>query len=181
MRTTTSLPVACLALLLVLPGCRMNERLSGTLIGAGGGALVGAVTSGAPGFVVGGLAGGLAGYLVGDYMADQRERGRSSVFRDRGVAGVKEYAPTVSEAEAAYQKGRAAKTSEEAKRWYRESLRLDPEQPGPWNALGLHAFLEGDRVLAESNFRRALAVEPDYYAARSNLARLLGTAPAEAP
>jgi hypothetical protein len=170
----TPLIVVALPLALLLPACRMNERLSGTLIGAGGGAVVGAVTTGFPGFVVGGLAGGLAGYLVGDYMADQRERGRTSVFKDRGVAGVKEVAPTIAAAEAAYEKGRAAQTSEEAKRWYRESLRLDPERPGPWNALGLHAYLEGDRALAETHFRQALAVEPDYYAARYNLARLAG-------
>lgn len=66
--------------LLVMPGCVMNERLSGTVIGGVGGGIVGAATAGVGGAVVGLLAGGLAGYLVGDYLADQRERGRGSVF-----------------------------------------------------------------------------------------------------
>ena len=66
--------------LLVTPGCVMNERLSGTVIGGVGGGVIGAATAGVGGAVVGLLAGGLAGYLVGDYLADRRERGRGSVF-----------------------------------------------------------------------------------------------------
>ena len=92
----TAILVLGLCLLLTLPACQMNERLSGTLFGAGGGALLGVATSGPTGLLVGGLVGGLAGYLVGDYVADQRERGRRSVFRDTSggqVAGIKEYAP----------------------------------------------------------------------------------------
>lgn len=66
--------------LLAMPGCVMNERLSGTVIGGVGGGVIGAATGGVGGAVIGLLAGGLAGYLVGDYMADRRERGRGSVF-----------------------------------------------------------------------------------------------------
>ncbi len=66
--------------LLVIPGCMMNERLSGTVMGGVGGGVIGAVAGGVGGAVIGLLAGGLAGYLVGDYVADQRERGRGSVF-----------------------------------------------------------------------------------------------------
>ena len=59
--------------LLVLPGCRMNERMTGAVGGAAGGAVIGTVAGASAGTVlvlVG--AGALAGYLVGDYMADQR-------------------------------------------------------------------------------------------------------------
>lgn len=66
--------------LLVMPGCMMNERLSGTLFGGVGGGVIGAATGGVGGAVIGLLAGGLAGYLVGDYIADRRERGRGGVF-----------------------------------------------------------------------------------------------------
>ena len=66
--------------LLVMPACQMNERLSGTLIGGVSGGAVGAAVGGVGGAVVGLLAGGLGGYLLGDYIADQRERGRGSVF-----------------------------------------------------------------------------------------------------
>lgn len=66
--------------LLVMPGCVMNERLSGTIIGGVSGGAIGAAVGGVGGAVIGLLAGGLGGYLVGDYMADQRERGRGSVF-----------------------------------------------------------------------------------------------------
>ena len=66
--------------LLVMPGCMMNERLSGTVLGGVGGGVIGAATGGVGGAVIGLLAGGLAGYLVGDYIADRRERGRSSVY-----------------------------------------------------------------------------------------------------
>jgi hypothetical protein len=61
--------------LVVLPGCQMNERLSGTVGGAVGGGLLAAVVGASAGGVLATAAGGaLAGYLVGDYLADQRER-----------------------------------------------------------------------------------------------------------
>jgi hypothetical protein len=61
--------------LLVLPGCQMNERLSGTVGGAVGGGLLAAVVGASAGGVLATAAGGaLAGYLIGDYLADQRER-----------------------------------------------------------------------------------------------------------
>jgi hypothetical protein len=61
--------------LLVLPGCQMNERMTG----AAGGGLAGAVLGGAlaetaGGVLLGGVGGAVAGYLIGDYLADRRER-----------------------------------------------------------------------------------------------------------
>ncbi len=171
---------ALAALLLLAPACQMNERMTGTAFGAGGGAVIGGVLGGAGGAVAGGVLGGIAGYIVGDYIADQRERGRPSVFGNAPagqVGGHREVAPVpapVPEAQAAYERGRRAATAGEARRWYAEAARLDPRQPAPWNALGLNALLAGDREAAEAHFARALALDPDYYPARYNLARLRG-------
>lgn len=64
-----------IVMLLALPACRMNERMSGAAFGGIGGAVVGGALGGSfAGGVVGGLAGGVLGYLVGDYIADKRER-----------------------------------------------------------------------------------------------------------
>jgi len=74
MRTATALFLVLL--LLALPACRMNERMSGAAFGAVGGAVVGGALGGSfAGGVIGGLTGGVLGYLVGDYIADRRERG----------------------------------------------------------------------------------------------------------
>ena len=78
----TAALAAILAAVALLPACRMNERLSGTVMGGVGGAALGTWIGGLPGALVGGGSGALAGYLVGDYLADQRERGRRSVFGD---------------------------------------------------------------------------------------------------
>jgi hypothetical protein len=73
MRIATALFLV--VVLLALPACRMNERMSGTAFGGIGGAVVGGALGGSfAGGVVGGLAGGVLGYLVGDYLADKRER-----------------------------------------------------------------------------------------------------------
>jgi len=73
MRIVTALLL--IVVLLALPACRMNERMSGAAFGGVGGAVVGGALSGSfAGGVVGGLAGGVLGYLVGDYLADKRER-----------------------------------------------------------------------------------------------------------
>lgn len=167
------------ALLIVLtvattPACQMNERLSGTIFGGVGGAVIGGVASGAGGVVVGGLAGALVGYLVGDYLADQRERGRASVWGSEGqVQGIRYDEPAhVLQARAAYEKGRAARTAPEAKRWYEESLRLNPQRPEPYNMLGLNALAAQDMRGAEQYFRRALEIDPAYGPARHNHDRL---------
>jgi|GEM_PF-3136739 len=62
--------------LLVLPGCRMNERMTGTIGGAVGGGLLGvAVGAGAGGVLLAAAGGAVIGYVVGDYLSDQQERG----------------------------------------------------------------------------------------------------------
>jgi tetratricopeptide (TPR) repeat protein len=182
--------------LLVLPACQMNERLSGTVIGGVGGGAIGAAAGGVGGAVVGILAGGIAGYLVGDYIADQRERGRTQVFqtggttaqvapqvapqagtwggesRPRGrVAGIKVRAVD-ERARAAYERGRHALTAPEARVYFEQAIRLDPSRPAPYNALALNALYRGDRAEAERDFRKALQVDPGYYPARYNLQRL---------
>ncbi|MDJ0975478.1 MAG: tetratricopeptide repeat protein [Planctomycetota bacterium] len=167
--------ILLIVVLLAAPACQMNERLSGTVFGAIGGAVLGGVASGGGGAVVGGLAGGLIGYLIGDYMADQRERGRGSVFgssSDATVAGIRDEPAHVKAARTAYERGRAAKTAPEAKRWYLESLRLNPDRPEPYNLLGLNALYAGDLDAAEDYLERALTVDPDYRPAQHNLAKL---------
>jgi len=73
MRIATALLLV--VLLLALPACRMNERMSGAAFGGIGGAVVGGAIGGSfAGGVIGGLTGGVLGYLVGDYLADKRER-----------------------------------------------------------------------------------------------------------
>lgn len=74
--------------LLVLPGCRMNERMTGTAGGAVGGGLLGGVAAGTLGGVLIGATGGaIAGYLIGDYLADQRERGMTAQAAPSGGGG----------------------------------------------------------------------------------------------
>jgi hypothetical protein len=177
----TLLPCLLLVALLVLPGCQMNERLSGTLFGAVGGGVVGGLAGGVVGAAIGVGAGGVAGYLVGDYVADQRERGRPGVFSDpqgaQGVMGVKVAAPPpADDARSAYELGRKALTAPVARQHFERSIRLDPTRPEPYNALGLNALYRGDRAEAERLFRASLAQDPGYGPARHNLARLTGSA-----
>jgi tetratricopeptide (TPR) repeat protein len=171
-----------IAALAALPGCQMNERLSGTVLGAVAGGAIGGVAGGVGGAAIGLAAGGVSGYLVGDYIADRRERGRANVFGNANtmpqatmpsatVMGVKEYGVNDA-ARLAYERGRAAQTAPEARAHYEESVRLDPSQPAPYNALGLNALHRGDRVEALRLFRAALAKDPSYYPAQHNLARL---------
>ena len=84
MRTQILLVGLLVLALVALPGCQMNERLSGTAIGGVAGIGVGALAGGFGGAVIGGAGGALVGYLVGDYICDQRERGRPNVFGDAG-------------------------------------------------------------------------------------------------
>ncbi len=92
MRIATALLVA--VLLLALPACQMNERLSGAAFGGIGGAVVGGAIGGTfAGGVIGGLAGGVLGYLVGDYIADKRERCSPPVQSPCDPCGQPTYAP----------------------------------------------------------------------------------------
>jgi hypothetical protein len=197
----TALAIVLVLSLLVLPACQMNERLSGTVFGAMGGAGIGALAGGWGGAAIGLVAGGVAGYLVGDYLSDKRECGRCGVFSQPSceppcapspcaspgpvataptmqpcaeqafVRGVKEY-PLNPAARSAYQRGRAALTAAEARGHFEESIRLDPRRPEPYNALGLNYLYAGDTLGAERLFRMALQQDPDYYAAKYNLERM---------
>jgi hypothetical protein len=191
-----ALPLLALPLV-VLPGCRMNERMTGTIGGAVGGGLLGAAVGASAGGVVLAMAGGaIVGYVVGDYLSDQRERcgcapppcGGCSVpspcevypgsFTQTERTAAAPSAPTpaasVSAAAArdAYERGRTATTAEEATAAYKESIRLDPQRPEPWNALALHALVAGDRTTARAHLTTALALDPAYGPARHNLERL---------
>jgi hypothetical protein len=155
----------------VLPACRMNERLSGTIMGGVGGAALGGLATGSfGGVVVGAGIGALAGYLVGDYIADQRERGVNSSNRWSGSAT--DVLVVNGEARDAYERGRRAATAEEARAAYEESARLDPTRPEPYNALGVSMLASGDRDAARAWFRRSLDADPAYGPARHNLDRL---------
>jgi len=195
MRITSAL---LLALLLVLmPACQMNERLSGTMFGAVGGGVIGGVAGGAGGAVIGAVAGAVVGYLIGDYTADQRERGRGSVFgsttdpvappapasmaaRRTTSGGGLEVAPAShttfsavhAQAKAAYDRGRAARTSTEARLWYQKAMSLDPTRPEPYNALALTELAAGNQNDALRLLRKAVQVDPDYAQATYNLKRL---------
>jgi Flp pilus assembly protein TadD len=72
----------------------------------------------------------------------------------------------------AYEKGRAAATAEEAEAAYRDSIRLDPSRPEPWNALALLALARGNRPLARTHLVKALELDPAYAPALHNLDRL---------
>ncbi len=188
------LPCLLILSLAVLPACQMNERLSGTIMGGVGGGVIGGLAGGGVGAVIGTAAGAAAGYLVGDYIADRRERGRPSVFGNppggtpyqrpsyqgggemaAGVMGVK-VNPREEAAREAYERGRKSLTSKAAREAYEQSIELDPSKPGPYNALGLNALYRGERTEAEKYFRLALEKDPNYYAAKHNLAKVTGGA-----
>ena len=183
------LPILAAALLVGLPACRMNERLSGTIMSGVGGAALGAATGGVGGAFIGGGAGALTGYLVGDYIADQRERGRPSVFGDvddgpggAQYASAPQEAPDTivmgkrdSAADLALARGKASRSAAEAKHWFEEALRADPRHAPSWNALGLAAVSRQDWDDAERCFRSALAADPANTDARHYLARLAAT------
>lgn len=187
-----ALPILLILVATALPGCQMNERLSGTLMGGVGGGVLGGAVGGVGGAAIGLLAGGVGGYLVGDYLSDQRERGRTQVFDSpstaqvapgtyRGsapgqVAGVKVRAENES-ARLAYARGRQALTATEARVFFEEAIRLDPTRPAPYNALALNALYRGDRAAAERHLQQALSADPTYYPAQYNLERLRRQAP----
>jgi tetratricopeptide (TPR) repeat protein len=175
--------------LLALPGCRMNERMTGTAGGAVGGTVIGVVAGASAGTVlILAGAGALTGYLVGDYMADQRERcspcqpsagAESPCAVPASTSASTLPAPTASrgsgtvwDARVAYEKGRSAPTVEDARAAYQESARLDPSRPEPWNALALLSVAQGDRTAARAHLTKALSLDPSYGPAQHNLDRL---------
>ena len=166
--------VGLAVLLLVLaPACQMNERISGTAMGAVGGGVIGGIAAGWGGAVVGAAGGALIGYLVGDYNSDQRERGRDGVFGSRSDTDPAVHQTRVNTPAAeAYERGRQARTSVEAKRWFEKSVELDPTRAEPYNALGLNALAAGDVLSADRLIRKAIQVNPRYLPARYNLERL---------
>ena len=189
MRVATALTLV--VLLLALSGCRMNERMSGTVFGGIGGAALGGALGGTfVGVLVGGLAGGVAGYIVGDYIADRRERasyapqqspygpptanlppGAAPIPR---VGAVKTVDTAYEASRAAIEEGRRAETLPAARAAYERAVRLDPRNPDAWNALGLVLHMEGNENGAETSLRRALSLDPNHYAAQRNLAWIQG-------
>lgn len=184
--------------LLVLPGCRMNERMTGAVGGAAGGAVIGTVAGASAGTVLVLIgAGALAGYLIGDYMADQRcaceqpgaaespcavPASSTSTSSLPAPTVVRQPASQTSvaargsgavwDARVAYEKGRSAPTVEDARTAYEESARLDPTRPEPWNALALLSVAQGDRTAARTHLTKALSLDPSYGPAQHNLDRL---------
>jgi hypothetical protein len=168
-------------LLLLLPACQMNERMSGTAFGAGGGAVLGGVTAGTVGgALIGGVGGALVGYLVGDYLADQRERGCASpapapiqctptMPSSPRVGGARTVVPGTARARQAYTQGRSAASAPQARALFQEAVRLDPSYADAWNALGLNYLNAGEKENAVDAFQRALAADPGHYAAKQNL------------
>ena len=182
------------SLLFAAPACRLdwNERVTGTMIGAGAGALAGgvlgsAVGSTAGGAVLGAAAGGAAGYIIGDYMADQRERSSGCAPAEtpceapaptpvceavRGGAGAETGARAAARRE--YEAGRHAVTADEALARYAEAIRLDPSAPEPFNARGLVLLYGNRKDEARRSFQSALAADPTYKPAEANLRRMGG-------
>ena len=190
-RALLALPLIALPLT-ILPGCRMNERMTGTIGGAVGGGLVGVAVGASAGGVLLAMAGGaVVGYVIGDYLSDQHERcgcepppcGACAVpapcecypsahQQVLPLPSAPAASATSAAARAAYERGRSAATAEAATAAYEESIRLDPTRPEPWNALALHALVAGDRATARTRFTTALALDPSYGPARHNLERL---------
>ena len=183
--------VLSLALAAPLPACRLDwsERVTGTMIGAGAGALAGgllgsAVGSTPAGIILGAAAGGAAGYIIGDWMADKRERecgcgapppcqapSPCEPVSDAARGSAAPAAGAHANAKREYEAGRHSMTASEALSHYDAAIRLDPKAPEPWNAKGL-VLLYGDRKdEARAAFRQALAVDPSYTPARTNLTR----------
>jgi tetratricopeptide (TPR) repeat protein len=187
--------VLSLALAAPLPACRLdwNERVTGTMIGAGAGALAGGVLGSAvgstpAGVVLGAAAGGAAGYIIGDWMADKRERewgcgapppcqapspceAPPAPVADAARGSASPAADAHAAAKREYEAGRRSMTANEALAHYDAAIRLDPRAPEPWNAKGL-VLLYGDRRdEARAAFKQALAVDPTYKPAQTNLTR----------
>jgi len=60
-----------------------------------------------------------------------------------------------------------------ARRGYEAAVQRWPESVAGWMALGNAGYAQGDQLRAESAWRRALALAPDYAPALNNLAQLL--------
>jgi Flp pilus assembly protein TadD len=62
---------------------------------------------------------------------------------------------------------------DEALRWLRQAVAIDPELAGAWVNLGVALRRAGDTEAAESSYRRALEINPEEASAYQNLAALL--------
>jgi tetratricopeptide (TPR) repeat protein len=157
-----SILIACLAI--TLPGCSsMNRQEKGAAIGAGAGAglgaLIGAATgSWAWGAVIGAGAGALGGYVIAD-ITEEDEPYTGSVSQTQR-----------QEAEDYVRRANQSTSAEESERLLLRSIEIHPT-PAAHNNLGILYLQKGNRSAAESEWRRALALDPDYRAARDNLNR----------
>jgi hypothetical protein len=189
MSRAAAVSVMLVVVLLALPACQMNERMTGTAFGGAGGALLGGlIAESVGGVLLGGLGGALAGYLVGDYLADQRERACCPAPAAAwGTAPVAAWSPPVAvptavrpqvagvrsptaraAADVAYEEGRRAPTAVVAADAYRRAIALDPTHADAWTALGLLHAAAGRTVEAAAAFDRALAAEPGHADARAH-------------
>lgn len=177
-----------LVALVALPSCRTNANRSpstsivgGTAAGAGLGALVGwAAGKPGTGAAVGAGVGLLAGAIQAD--ADARERDRQDEIRARRTVIVREEADRdrVYRSERDERRDRAydylyeAQRSSDpvrAERLLKLSL-TEYRTPEAHTALGELYESQGDGAAAESEYRRALDLDPEYRPAEDDLRRL---------
>lgn len=153
---------------LALPACKSEDdtKLLGAAIGAAAGAAAGRAAGGKKnktgGTIIGAVVGGVAGYLIAGAFG--------------GNATPEEKAkPEFQEANKEFDQGVAAKEAgdeQAAMAHYKEASRLAPEQPEPYNNAGLIYLENGDRTNAEASFRKALAVDPAFEPAKTNLQKM---------
>ncbi len=74
-------------------------------------------------------------------------------------------------------RGRVRATGRSQARYYREAIRLNPEQANALTNLGLILLFQGRLREAEDHYRQALQVNPDWLVGLNQLALLLATAP----
>jgi tetratricopeptide (TPR) repeat protein len=170
----TALALAVLVLVPVTfgPGCQSqgDSQLLGAGIGAVAGGLGGRAISGKGnrtlGTVVGAVVGGVAGYVIGGQFGENAtpEQQKNPHF-----------VQATNEFDAGMQ-ARQAGDSNAALQHYTTATQLAPEQPEPYNNAGLIYLEQGDRANAEAMFRKALAADPNYEPARTNL-RQMGVTP----
>jgi tetratricopeptide (TPR) repeat protein len=164
--------VAALASACGLSGCKSDENdpWVGAGVGAGAGALAGRSLAprgrGTGGAVAGTVIGGVAGFAVagGFGSSSTPEQRASPAFQQAN-----------SEFTAAQEAGRSGDRAT-ALQHYEMATRLSPAQPEPYNNAGLLYLEQGDRLNAETMFRKAVAANPDYGPALTNL-QMMGLSP----
>jgi tetratricopeptide (TPR) repeat protein len=166
--TAWALTVLVLVPVALAPGCKSDEdnKWLGAGIGAVAGGLAGRAMGGqknkAGGTIIGAVVGGVAGYAIaGGFGSDASEEEKKS--------------PAFQQANSEFDAGVAAKKSgndQAALQHYAAASQHSPDQPEPYNNAGLIYLEQGDKTHAELSFRRALAVDPKFEPARTNLQKM---------